>query len=375
MCRFIEIDLTRGADDVCSSYTIGRDGENRAETLKIILPEKYLNCNILLEFELADGSKFMSKPLAYNEVIEYHLESYLMVEGLMRIGVIAVDLTSGAVIKPFEKTFVVSEAINALPEEMSPYSIVTDHEKRIALLESNQAQTDFLENDPNAASYIKNRSHFDTPGYTVAWDGVIGDKETMTEGSDDDDDDDFICYVKVSDELPDEYALSKISTDDIVVATQDGETFLLTDLAEEYRENIVETIAAGSCYTAEDCVIFVLSDEYDVSGGEGIALTKGIWFMYTEEFFVSGLKVPSGAKAIDLKYIPDKAFGSIEVVSDNSSQVIIGIFNKDGKETNRVYIPKGKVPVKGVDYMTSYDISTLVSRVISELPKWNGGSY
>lgn len=135
MYHYIVIDLTRGADDVCSSYSIGRKGENLAEALKIIVPERYLNCNILLEFGLADGSKFVSKSIPYAEVIEYPLGSHLMLEGLMVIGIVAVDATTGAVFKPFEKTFVVSDSLNILPTEGAPYGVVADHEKRLKEVE------------------------------------------------------------------------------------------------------------------------------------------------------------------------------------------------------------------------------------------------
>jgi hypothetical protein len=35
----------------------------------------------------------------------------------------------------------------------------------------------------------------------------------------------------------------------------------------------------------------------------------------------------------------------------------------------------GKTPVKGTDYYTEADKTEMVSRVISALPTWNGGSY
>lgn len=372
MYRYIDIDLTRGADDVCSSYTIGRDGENRATAFRLKLPDKFVSSSVIIEFKLADGSSYSSRVLPYSEEIVYPLEEFLMIEGLMTAAVVITDVTSGTVVKPFQKRFVVSNAINVVPDSGLPYSVASDHEKRISILENNQNQADFAENNSTAPSYIKNRSHFDTAGFTLKWDGVIGDREFISESGDDDE---YVSgFVKISDVPPNECAMSKINSDDIRITMQDGSVYSFTDLMEEYCDNIVESIAPD-VYAADEMAVFVLSDEYDVSDGEGVILTRGIWLFWCEEGFVSDMKIPDGAKAIDLKYIPKKAFGSIEVVSDTSSEVAIGVFDKDGKETERVRIPKGKTPVKGVDYMTTADINNIVAKTIQQLSKWNGGSY
>lgn len=135
MYNYIDIDLRNGADDVCSAYSIGRDNENLAAALRLFLPDKYLNCSIIFEFEIADGSKYISKPLSYESEIVYPLQSFLMIEGLLKIAVVATDVSSQRVMKPFERTFVVSESINALPSQGFEYIVAADHEKRIKSIE------------------------------------------------------------------------------------------------------------------------------------------------------------------------------------------------------------------------------------------------
>ena len=140
MYKYIDIDLRNGADDVCSVYSIGRDSENLASALKLYLPDKYLNCSIMFEFEIADGSKYTSKPLVFEPEIVYPLRSFLMVEGLMKIAVVLTDVSLMRVMKPFERTFVVSESVNALFEQGYEYILATNHEERIAKVEKNKAE-------------------------------------------------------------------------------------------------------------------------------------------------------------------------------------------------------------------------------------------
>lgn len=139
MYNYIDIDLRNGADDVCSVYSIGRDNENLSAALRLFLPDKYLNCSMMFEFEIADGSKYISKPLPFEPEIVYPLQSFLMVEGLLKIAVVATDVSSQRVMKPFERTFVVSESINALPSQGYSYVLATDHETRIENVEKNKA--------------------------------------------------------------------------------------------------------------------------------------------------------------------------------------------------------------------------------------------
>ena len=131
MYRYVDIDLTRGADDICTSYSIGNDGEHKATALRVKLPDKFVNSSIVFEFKVADGSSFSSKMIPFNSEIVFVLENFLMVEGLMAIGVVAIDMTTNAVVKPFQKTFVVSDSINVLPTQGFPYGLAADHETRI----------------------------------------------------------------------------------------------------------------------------------------------------------------------------------------------------------------------------------------------------
>lgn len=147
MYKFIDIDLRNGADDVCSDYSIGRDSENLAAALRLFLPDKYLNCSVMFEFEIADGSKYTSKPMLFDSEIVFPLMSFIMVEGFLKIAVVLTEVSSQMVKKPFEKTFVVSEAVNALPSQGFEYLVAADHEKRLNVVERDKADKVIVSDD------------------------------------------------------------------------------------------------------------------------------------------------------------------------------------------------------------------------------------
>lgn len=144
MYRYVYIDLSVGADVVCSDYSIGRDSEEKATALRVKLPDKFINSNIVFEFEISDGSSYTSKLIPFAEEIVYELPAFLMVEGSLSIGVVAIDATNGSVVKPFLRTFVVSYSINALKKQGIPYGVALDHETRIKKLEEGSCEHENL---------------------------------------------------------------------------------------------------------------------------------------------------------------------------------------------------------------------------------------
>lgn len=416
--RYIDIDFTRGADDVCSSYAIGRDGENRAEALRITLPERYLNCNILLEFALADGSKFVSKSLPYAEVIEYPLESYLMLEGLMVIGVVAVDATTGAVYKPFEKTFVVSGALNVLPSDGAPYGVVADHEKRLAEVEKtvdgleavegeiaknsqarhehgnmtvldklgadgdsltfdgqpikgggSSTQSNWQQPDPAAVDYVKNRTHYETVPFAVAWDGDTEGRESVylfdVQG-------DGTAYqmhlIKVADDIAAPLAFESLTADDLKFDeggnTVPGGDIVGSDFAVT-KFNGGYMIAPYLVYCAADSVQVELA-EFETT----VTVGKGLWYIFGGGTYLKSVSFPGSVKRLDKKYVPD----IIKVnLAQQDKYIVITVTDRDGgTQSAALWYSK---PQKGVDYWTDEDKQEVVNDVIAALPSWTGGDY
>lgn len=408
MYHYIVIDLTRGADDVCPSYSIGRKGENLAEALKIIVPERYLNCNILLEFGLADGSKFVSKSIPYAEVIEYPLGSHLMLEGLMVIGIVAVDATTGAVFKPFEKTFVVSDSLNILPTEGAPYGVVADHEKRLKEVEdevtentklrhehSNKTvldkleadgdsltydgqpikgdggstQGDWQQSDPAAKDYIKNRTHYETDAFEVTWDGSTQDKDSvyLFDMEDGDGAVDKFYLVKVADDIAVPLAFESLTVNDLKF-NENGHTVPGTDIVGEFaiaKFNGGYMVAPYLVYCTTNSVQLELA-EFETT----ITVGKGLWYITGGGTYLESVSFPASVMRLDKKYIPDTV--KVEI-AQRDKYVIITVTDRDGgTQSAALWYTK---PQKGVDYWTDEDKQEIVKDVIAALPSWTGGDY
>lgn len=408
MYHYIVIDLTRGADDVCPSYSIGRKGENLAEALKIIVPERYLNCNILLEFGLADGSKFVSKSIPYAEVIEYPLGSHLMLEGLMVIGIVAVDATTGAVFKPFEKTFVVSDSLNILPTEGAPYGVVADHEKRLKEVEDevientksrhehdnktvldkfgsdgnsltydgqpikgggSSTQGDWRQSDPAAKDYIKNRTHYETDAFEVTWDGSTEDKDSvyLFDMEDGDGAVDKFYLVKVADDIAVPLAFESLTVNDLKF-NENGHTVPGTDIVGEFaiaKFNGGYMVAPYLVYCTANSVQLELA-EFETT----ITVGKGLWYITGGGTYLESVSFPGSVKRLDKKYVPD----IIKVnLAQQDKYIVITVTDRNGgTQSAALWYSK---PQKGVDYWTDEDKQEVVKDVIAALPSWTGGDY
>lgn len=316
MYRYIDIDLTRGADDVCSSYTIGRDGEHIATAFRVKLPDKFVNSNIVFEFKLSDGSGYSSKVMPFEEELVFAIEEFLMVEGLMTVSIVATDVTTGAVVKPFQKMFVVSNATNVLPRQGIPYGVASDHEERLKKIEGNRS--DMEENNPEALDFIRNRTHYETEPTTLEWNGNVDGKESIPL-MEYEDDGELIQYVlyKIADEIPMPEAFLQLQPKDVEVVMSGesvsgedafGESFEVMNLADGKIFMVVPVIA----YCVEDNVTTEIPD----TDGMTVTLNKGLWFIrvlqYGETMYVKSVTV-SGVKQLDLKFIPDVAFAKAEL--------------------------------------------------------------
>lgn len=244
-------------------------------------------------------------------------------------------------------------------------------------IKGNGEQGDWSQSDSSANSYIKNRTHYDIPGYSIEWDGEIGDKENVFIVHDDEEGD--IYFVRVADNIP-LHLISNISSDDIYSCI-DGETTTLSVWYEPLPQAF-ESYDNGSVYLAASYVIYVTKDNYDISKifeeemTKPIVLGKGVWVFKSPSLFINKINIPDYVKQLDVKYIPDIAFGKIELEAHEGYSTI-KVTDRNGKITSTDIRDGtiGKTPIKGMDYWTTSDKAEIVNETISALPKWNGGSY
>lgn len=238
-------------------------------------------------------------------------------------------------------------------------------------------QGDWQQSDPAAADYIKNRTHYDVSGYSIEWDGKIGDRvsvllaHTEEEGE--------ICLVKIADDVS-TASLLNVSSDDVQVSSN-GEITAFSDYFEPI-DKLFTAHANGSFYDAASYIVLVTGDSCDVSeiyteiGADSVILSEGLWVFKSSHDFISKINVPDSTKQLDIKYIPDIAFGKIELEAHEGYSTI-KVTDRNGKVTSTDIKDGtiGKTPVKGTDYWTATDKAEIVNETISALPKWNGGSY
>lgn len=236
-------------------------------------------------------------------------------------------------------------------------------------------QSDWQQPDPAAVDYVKNRTHYDIPGYSVEWDGLLDGHESVLivhseeEGN---------CYmVRIADSIP-AALVTAVGSDDVKMCIG-GETASFTDLVEPVKNLFT---VHDNYDDAISYLVNVREDECDVSASYAevtsntIILNRGLWVMRSDAAYVSEVVVPNGVKTIDLKYIPELAFGAIEL-EPHDGYSTVKVTDRDGQTTS-VDIKDGtvgKTPVKGTDYWTDEDKAEIVSATIAALPRWIGGDY
>lgn len=125
-------------------------------------------------------------------------------------------------------------------------------------------QTDYAENDVNAASYLKNRpgGYYETlPGFNIEWDGVIGDRVQVNV--------DGMIFVKVSDDVLTVKQLSG-STITMLAGTEMQNTILQDDAIS----------INGDLIVCGEAVIIATKDNATFSGV--IFPEKGVYFLKGE---------------------------------------------------------------------------------------------
>ena len=154
---------------------------------------------------------------------------------------------------------------------------------------------DWNQNDSNADSYVKNKTHYDSrvlKNYSIAFDGNIENKEIIQV-------DENVCLIKVSNDI-----LGIADSGIITYYTPDGlesNSFSLKDGNVFYNENL--------CTINDVCFICCQEIEIDT-----VLLTPGIWFIgYIVEnsliayvATIKGTFIISGElKTLDKKYLPE----------------------------------------------------------------------
>lgn len=137
--RDITIDL-RGAEVICSSYSIGRDGENNATEFVVKFPDKLVGYNVIFEFFHESGWKYSSEVFPYAREIIFSLPDRVVSAGELTLSIVCVKGSN--VYKPFERTFVVQESIGVNENEGVELEWIDDHERRITALEESEEITD-----------------------------------------------------------------------------------------------------------------------------------------------------------------------------------------------------------------------------------------
>lgn len=254
---------------------------------------------------------------------------------------------------------------------------------------------DWAVNDETAAGYIKNRTHYDI-NKTVKWDGNTSGLDSVTlleqeaEGI-------IMSYVmyKVSEEFENPETICQIKEKDVNI-TMVGDGFQAEITSEDMGIGENYLFEEGKYYMALPFILWVEENNTRVSFedllGEGKIYTfnKGLWLIKAnmpqeiEDQSIQAVLWPhsiniKGTKRLDLKYIPEAAFGNIEA-KDYGDWAQIFITKRDGS-VQTITIndgpagepgPAGYTPKRGTDYWTSSDIAQIKSYVDSAIL---GGSW
>lgn len=242
---------------------------------------------------------------------------------------------------------------------------------------------DWAVNDETAAGYIKNRTHYegtpihvpelDSQGKEVYWsgpqEGDFGIPMAELDGEQ------VYCY-KVSNVIITTDQMKNIGLTDIFVnvggaITQANELYEKVEIEEVEG---IPVILLNAVFGENYCPILVsVSQNFEL---QGIAIESGVYFSATKfqgiDFFMSKIKT-TNIKQLDLKYIPEIAFSTVELTKSGSISTLI-ITDRYGKE-QRTYIqdgPMGRTPERGKDYWTNEDIAVIKGYVENAII---GGSW
>lgn len=224
---------------------------------------------------------------------------------------------------------------------------------------------DWAVNDENAAGYIKNRTHYDlgevyvpnkaADGTELYWEGPTGNE---VYGQDyfiavEQDGTYFYAY-KVSNNTIDFKDMDSIGGDNLILNYQ-GTLTKGNEIFEDFKPQEIAPGYAKAIMADGVPVLVSVIQGFDLSlvGQEGTA-SSGIYFIYAEmeeeKIYLAQVKYQK-IKQLDLKYIPDLAFGDIEA-RDYGSQAQVTITKRDGT-TQKITINDGQAGSNGATFTPS----------------------
>lgn len=240
----------------------------------------------------------------------------------------------------------------------------------IAEMGGSSVPADWSINDETVEGYIKNRTHYDLgevcvpdkaiDGTEMYWEGPTGSEiygqdyfiVMEQEGT-------YFYAYKVSDEIIDFTDMDNITGENLIFnymgSLESGDNLFDDSTPEEIMPGYVKEIFVDGIP-----VLASIIQEVDLSvvDQEGIA-SPGTYFIYAEleegKVFLAQAKYQK-IKQLDLKYIPELAFGDIDMV-DYGTSAKVTVTKRDGT-VKTIYIndgTQGSTPERGKDYWTEAD--------------------
>lgn len=254
------------------------------------------------------------------------------------------------------------------------------------------SSADWSVNDETAAGHIKNRTHYDlgttaipsnnSDGTETYWTGPTGE-EVLEQ--------DYFIASELGDGYAYQYRqsttpisltnLKNISASDISINHNGTITTWEEYTAGEVEIEIQEVLTGKIYGIVADSIPLVVSlvEDVDLSeiGSSGVA-SKGTYFLYApvsdEEIIFINRVVYNEIKQLDLKYIPESAFGEIDLI-DYGTYATLTITDREGN-IKSVTINDGSdgepgapgtTPVRGTDYWTEADKAEIKAYVDSAI--------
>lgn len=230
-----------------------------------------------------------------------------------------------------------------------------------------QIEPDWSVNDETDPAFIKNRTHYTAEiaipesaadGTDVYWTGPTGNE---VQGQDyfivnaQIEQDNVIYAYKVSNKAIPFDVLNEIEPNKILISLN-GDILTAAEFQEFVTQEFIPGKIKGCIIDGLPCIITVIQEtDLSIIGQTGIA-SVGTYFLYTLDnsapLFTTHLKYDT-VKQLDLKYIPDAAFGTLEM-SKEGTVATINYTDRNGN-LQTINVEDGVKPVRGTDYWTEAD--------------------
>lgn len=239
---------------------------------------------------------------------------------------------------------------------------------------------DWAVNDETAAGYIKNRTHYDI-NKTVEWDGDTSGLESviLTEADTDEGFMSFVMYKVSEEEFENPETICQIKEKDVNIMMI-GDDFEIEMTGEEAGAGENYFFEEGKYYMALPFILWVQENNTNVSFegllGEGAVFpfNKGLWLIKAnvpqeiDDQLVQAVMWPhliniNGTKQLDLKYIPEAAFGEF-TLKDYGTYGILKYTDRNGK-VQEITIQDG--PPGPVYTLTEGDKSSIKTSIYNEI--------